>query len=549
MSARRASLVALLLAGAIGGFAVRPHRVADASTYLMMADSLWHDGDLAYEPRDLARADALALEGHPGGLFLVERSDGGFRYGKPPFYALAALPFYALLGIRGFFVMNGMLLAGVVLVGGLLLADRLPWPRALAASACAVAASVTVAYLHWIDPFLLASFLVAAALLAWRDRRPALCGACLAALGSVRAPYLLLTAAPVALYLGGARWQALARFVLGALAAVLVLVAVTAAAGGEILPYVGTRRLVFESVPFAAGPGDRGRGFLVDHGANLGTGSALGVAALLRSNLYFWLGRFGGVIPYAPSFVACLFWTERWTADRLIWLAAALGVGLALQLAMPFSFAGGAHALGNRYFVLLPVSLAMIDSTSLRRGRVIAAAGLVSFVAPVAVAPAYYTVHAGEQIAAAPIRWLPFEWTQAAAMDLPARYPGGVYALTDRQHDWEPEQGGVWTVGDARSEFVLVRRGDTPPVVRLWSHLPRAFVDDGSGRREVALAPDGGAEVTLRPMARFEDRSRDADPRIGVYHLVVESPGGFRPVDLGLGADRRYLGVLVRPVP
>lgn len=92
----------------------------------MMADKLWYDRDLNYQPEDLVRARALHFEDHPAGIFLT-RNGEAYRYAKPVVYPLFALPFYAALGVRGFFVLNGLLLAGIVL-GLSAAADPPGWP-------------------------------------------------------------------------------------------------------------------------------------------------------------------------------------------------------------------------------------------------------------------------------------------------------------------------------------------------------------------------------------------------------------------------------------
>lgn len=550
ISPRRASLVALLLAGLAIGFVVPAHRLADASNYVMMADSLWNDGDLAYEPKDFARARRLAFADLPAGLFLVEHPGGGLTYGKPPSYALAALPFYAVFGVRGFFVLNGLLLAAVVTIGASLLAERLRWRHALPAAAVVIAASVTPAYLYWIDPFLFTSFLVAAALLAWQSGQPVLCGALLAALGSVRAPYLLLGAAPVLLAVVGRQPRRLADLALGALGFAALLAALTSLAGGDLLPYVHARRWAYgQAVPFLHGADDPGQGRPVDHGSHLDPATWPGAADLALSNLYFWAGRFGGILPYFPGFFACLLWTRHWRSGRTIWLVATIGVCIALQVILPHSFQGGGFALGNRYFVFLPVAFLMVDRRTFGRIRAIVSAALLALAVPIAIAPGRHSTHAGSQMLEAPYRWFPFEWTQAAAIRLPVRYPGRVFAITDRQHAWEPARGGFWTAGDSRSELVFVRKGEGPPAVRLSSRLSRAVVYDGTERSEITLAPESEVAIELRhPMARYVDTSHPDVPRVTVYRLVVEAPGGFRPSDRGDSEDDHHLGVFVRPV-
>ena len=96
----RRLVVAVLAAGVIVGLATPPRRLADASTYVLMADSLWSDGDLAYTPADFARAERMHFDDLPAGLFLIE-SGSSYRYAKPLLYPLLATPWFGALRAAG----------------------------------------------------------------------------------------------------------------------------------------------------------------------------------------------------------------------------------------------------------------------------------------------------------------------------------------------------------------------------------------------------------------------------------------------------------------
>jgi len=101
-------LSALLLGLAAGLYKVHfpPGPIADEAAYVMMAQSLWHDHDLAYDERDLARAYRIWDQG-PNGLIL-STADGGrtMHFAKPFVYSLAALPFYLVFKAEGFVLFN-----------------------------------------------------------------------------------------------------------------------------------------------------------------------------------------------------------------------------------------------------------------------------------------------------------------------------------------------------------------------------------------------------------------------------------------------------------
>ena len=88
---------------------------------------------------------------------------------------------------------------------------------------------------------------------------------------------------------------------------------------------------------------------------------------------YFWLGRFGGALPYFPGVVAAaLLFLLVGPRERHGWLAlATLGVSwLGYILLIPDNWYGGGGAIGNRYFVnLVPLGTAAAAAGQGRLGR------------------------------------------------------------------------------------------------------------------------------------------------------------------------------------
>jgi hypothetical protein len=538
----RAALI-LLLAGCAVGLLTPPRRLADASTYVLMADSLWVDADLTYAPDDLARARALNFDDFPAGLYLTKQASA-YTYGKPVLYALAATPFYALFGVRGFLVLNGVLLAALVLLGASIVAQRLDWPKAVATAAVVIGFSVTPAYLHWIDPFLLFSVLAAGAVATYRRGWPAWSGALVAALASARAPYLALAVAPVALYALGRHWRALLHCAVAALAVGALLLAITRLASGQWSPYTGERFYYGFELPYDGGLEQ----------VHVGAPAAMDPAALrwpgmdelARGNLYFFFGRFAGAFVYFPTLLVCALWARRWDREKILWLAAVLLTCELIQVAMPHNTMGGGHTFGNRLFVLLPVALICIDFLAWRPWRVALSAVLLLFAVPLLQAPLYYSLCPGCQMAQLPYRYLPFEWTQARHVMYPAQYPG-MAALTTNQYGWEDD--GVWTRGGATAEFVFVRYVGDAPRVRLSSRLPSAQVSDGGAPLELSWRPDEDIEITLtHPLAELV-AVPGAATTMQVYSLTVTTTAGTL---LPAGEDRRggrLVGVFVQPQP
>jgi hypothetical protein len=542
---RRATVVALLFMGLAVGLLTPPRHLADATIYLLMTDSLWMDGDLAYTPHDLTRAQALAFADHPKGVFLIKHA-AGYGYAKPPLYSVLAVPFYALFGVRGFLALNGVLLAALVLLGADVLAHRLPWRLALPASALVFACSVTPAYLLWIDPFLLCSVLIAGAVAAVRRDALAISAILLAAAASCRPPYIALALAPALLCAFERRWRPLARFAAAGIATTAVLLGVNWVAHGQSSPYGGERYYFLTLLPFQVPgvepPGGRAH-------ITAGGGSLPSIAALVRTSLDFLVGRFAGVLVYFPGLLACALWARRWDGEKLVWLAGLAAACATLIVAFPHNTMGGQQALGNRFFVLLPVALVFVDFLAWSVWRGLATAALALLAVPVMQAPVYLSLNAGRQMLDVPYRYLPVEWLQAGRIRFPIEYPGGMAALTDQQYEWDGE--GVWTRGGAAAEFVFVVIGDdlAPPRVRLWSKEQDVRITDGGRLRDLAWQTGRDVEVVLQhPVAQYRDESY-AGARVSAYTLGISTRTGTYGYDIGGGNDSRYLGVFVRPVP
>lgn len=147
---------------------------SDEATYVAMALSAAHDGDLTYERRDLERFWALYHLG-PEGIFLkrgqtlrvrgsdsfpfvrvVRRPDpraDRLYYGKAIVYPLVAAPFVLAFGLNGIVLLHVLLLAAVCVCGYAFLAARSSSPgAALFTTAFVGAASVADIIVRTSDP-------------------------------------------------------------------------------------------------------------------------------------------------------------------------------------------------------------------------------------------------------------------------------------------------------------------------------------------------------------------------------------------------------------
>ncbi len=329
----------------------------DSGVYAAAADSLLRDGDLDLlnqcYPGRATLADALPeLEGPHSAEFGLSKH-GTLTIKQSPVLALAALPFYAVLGPAGFLAFNlvvlTLLLTGVAeLAGG-------PGGRAAALLLLVTTPLIRFAFNYSPDLFLTA--LLVGALLAARAGRPLGCGLLLglAVGGKV---YVIALALPVALVaVAAARpwWRAAALGVLGGVVG--------------LAPGAAFNAWQFGS-PWATG---YERELAVDHGT---VGIARHTDRFTQppldglSNLLFDADL--GLIPTAPLWLLALP-GAAWLVlgERRGWAAAAAGV-LVMNFAL-FATYDGWHsgtAIGNRYlFPALACGFGLIGAVANSAGR------------------------------------------------------------------------------------------------------------------------------------------------------------------------------------
>jgi len=148
-------------------------RYGDASDYVMMTLSLADDGDLVYSESDLRRIEneRPPETDFPAGMFLVRGVDGRLFVGGHSFYySLFAVPFYMLFGIRGFYVLNGLLLSGVLWMVASHFSISMG-KKAWLLAFVALCFSASFDYVIWQTPATWLFFLIAGFLFFyWRDR-------------------------------------------------------------------------------------------------------------------------------------------------------------------------------------------------------------------------------------------------------------------------------------------------------------------------------------------------------------------------------------------
>ena len=557
----------------------------DGATYHAMARSLAEDGDLRYEARDVFRIRREFPSG-PQGIFL-KRASGGLRwdgagglpwirrvtaddpriyFAKPFTYAVAAAPLVKLFGTRGLLLTNALALAATLFLGyAVMRRSAAPLP-ALAVTLALFLASVAPVYLVWPTPEIFNMALTAAGLAAWRLERPFL-SAVILGIATYSKPYNLWLAIPLGLepLVGGAalpwarRLAESARRGVVLAATTLLMFAANAAVTGEANYQGGAERKTFYGTfPFEwdearqrettfgnsgiwmstnqLGPRVEGRDEVAaSQGAEPPRSGREIRDSFLWNLVYFWIGRFGGALPYFPPMVLALaLFLAVGPRTRAGALAlAALVVSYLFYISMiPDNWYGG-PTVGNRYFLnLLPLGLFLVPPG---REWVVAVVGaLVSAVMllPILRAPLYHSFNPGVHAAHGPFRLFPAELTMLndlAAFTPEAWRKKRPYGDTegDPHLNWPADpkayylyfpddvtygkdvQGGVegfWLRDGAHGEVFLRA---LEPVRRMTIRLRCAYDWDqvriGVGKREATLTVTGGTtgEASFAPGRGF----------------------------------------------
>ena len=552
----------------------------DEATYVSMALSIAHDGDLEYDRGDLSRFYRHYGSG-PEGIFLKRRvgSDGRERlyYGKAWLHAVVAAPFVFLFGLNGLLLLNVLLLAVAAAAGYAFLGARSPPGVALAFTVAFMGASIAPLYVVWLTPEVLNFFLVFVACYLWLRKEVApgdgtalrwmtglradVAAAALLGFATFSKPPILALAAPIVALCWWRR-----RFVHGTLAGAAVVLtaggafAINAAITGE-LNYQGGERRTFYG-------GATGYPFLhhgrFDDGIPVSTNEVAlhepmdtrdSAMVLARNAGYFLVGRHFGFVPFFfPGVVALLCTLRRWReieAWQALLLVAVVGAAVILLVLLPYTWSGGGGPLGNRYFLsFYPAFFFLVPP--MRSLLPVAAAWLggIVFTAHILVNPfaSSRQTYAYSQWGA--LRLLPVELTMVS--DLPVNLavpsrrvhhghdPGMSLYLLDGNAT-RPEPAAFWVAGGSTADIIV--RTDVPLEtieLRLRSRVDNvvtASIGGSAGRAE--LLADVPAVILLAPRGVYARQAWS-------YKLTIRTRSGFVPTLLSSeSADARYLGVQV----
>jgi hypothetical protein len=551
---------------------------SDGATYHAMAGSLAFDGDLEFTASDLARVKA-AYPGGPQGVFLkrVRDASGVSRlvYAKAIAYPMCAAPLVRLAGVGGLLLLNALALLLALWLGYGELSRRDGPLSAAAGALAALALGVAPVYLLWETPELFHLGLATAGLVAYRRERPLLAAVVLGLAAYSKPPQLAL-ALPLLLaplLSGPDAWGT--RLVVSARRAAVVAAVVAAGFGagwlltGELNYQGGERKTFYDRYPFEPGVSFDSAGvwMTTEHLGPLVAGRDAHeqperVAPprtpdeLRRSFLlnlgYFWVGRFGGALPYFPGLgAAVLLFLLVGPRDRDGWLALAALVAawLGTLLLIPDNWYGGSGTLGNRYLLgFVPLGLLLLP-----RGRGLVAAACAALVTAVLLprvllSPIHHSLRPGEHATQAAFRALPAELTMLSDLSVftdvwrkRRPYPGYfLWFLDDSTFGQETsfDAEGFWVKGGARAEVVLQA---VRPAAELRLRVTAGPAGDivtariGRARQRLVLAPLKSGDLVFeapRPVLGYYGTS--------LYLLKLGSRLGGETEQ-----DRRKLGSFV----
>jgi len=575
---------------------------SDGATYHAMAGSLAFDLDLRYEARDLERIRSV-YPGGPQGLFLKRAAggltwDGGPRrvrpeegrlyYAKALVYPALAAPLVRVVGPdHGLLLTNALALSAALWIGFLEIRSRSRAGAALAGAAVLVLGTIAPLYVLWLTPELLNLALVAGGLFAWRREKP-MVSAVLLGLAAYSKPTNLLLAIPLGLeplltrgLVAGLRESA--RRGLAMAAVVLAGFGLTAVLTGEANYQGGERKTFYDRYPLGA-PGvtfdTAGIWMTTDHLGPLVAGrdevertdrvAPPRPAEELRQSYlwnlgYFWVGRFGGALPYFPGVVlAAVVFLVGGPRPREGWLAmlALLASYLSYLWLIPDNWYGGGGTVGNRYFVnLVPLAFLLLPP---RREWWVAGGGALVFaalLAPILARPVHHSLRPGEHATWPTFRALPIELTMLGDLSVftdvwrkrrPYHRPGAAARAPGEPapyYLWFPDDGthgqetsfdeeGFWVRGGREAEVVV--QALAPPA-RLRLKVTAGPAGDiltvrlGRARERLVLRPLETREAVLpagRGLGYYGTR---------LFALRLASRYGAPS-----GKDRRSLGSFVR---
>jgi len=533
---------------------------SDESSYFSLTQSIAYDFDIEYTREDLVRIKKLFQTG-PEAVYLKKSKDGKLTFAKFFSYPLIAAPFFRIFGVRGFLILNSLMIFFSLLMGYLFLKKYHDNLKSLLFSIIFILATVIPVYIWWMTADLFNFFMVFCGLFfffyPFKNRRLIYLSPLFFSLGIFSKPTIIFPAAILFLLLLYRReWKRFAIYTLIAATVCSALLFFYYSQTGEFNPMGGERRSFHAKFPYEKPEYTFENGFKMSID-NYKKRFFLTPEVAILNLFYYFFGRFTGMLIYFFPGVFILFFyffQKREKEDHFIFAAIITGILVYILFLDPVNYFGGSGSVGNRYFMTVYPLLFFLGfkNRKIRFLHVPAIAALI-FLSGIYMDMNYHSAYSRYAGMSFPSNLFPPEKTQYDKLptnenprafgrvihDGKNRY--WVYFLNDNYHPIN--MNSFWTYGDKQLELFLA----TEKKVKNF----RFMVLNGAVNNSASIKiEDIEKKIFLRP----EETSLKIVKNIRglrmsgryVYYLKIKSDKSYTPyLDSRNDPDRRTLGVKI----
>lgn len=536
---------------------------SDEAGYFAITQSLVHDGDLKYTRGDLTRIKKDFPTG-PVGVFLKKGTDGELYYAKSFAYPLAAAPFFAVFGVRGLLLFNGLMIFFALLMGYLLLRQYHPPGAGFTSALVFILASVTPVYIWWLTADLFNFFVMFAGLFfffyTFKHSRLFYISALFFALAGFSKPWNLAAIGIIYLVLlFQGRWKRFLLLTLTSMALFALPVFFLYTQTGDLsykLYMGGERRSFTTCFPYDSPD------CTFESGARMSFDNYwerfhTSPKIMGLNFFYFFFGRFTGVFIYffpAVFLLILFFFRPKIPGDYFV-LGAIVTAILVFTLLAPDNYFGGSGAVGNRYFFnIYPLFFFLgFRQRSFKFSLIPVVVALV-LLSGVYIDSLHHSTTPRTAGLSFPINRFPPEKTQYLSLptnENPRAFGklGGsgavryqIYLLNDNYHPVEPN-GAIWTNGAEPVEFFMAVPGEVETFsVTLESKTKGNRVSLWVEDQHRRLILDPGREYVVR----FKHIEGLTMKNKTIYHIKIKCSRSFNgAMATPAPPDRRDLGVKI----
>ena len=540
-----------------------PYLFADEAIYHAMTLSLAYDRDLKYESKDLYRFYKEYPLG-PRGIILKQTEESkDIIYAKFPIFSLIAAPFYRVFKTNGYLILNSLAWLSTIY---LLYAWWGKTRNALILSIITMVCCSSFNYIFWIHPETIAAFLTTFFLALWRGLslsaklskyRSFLISASLAILCSFKPQMLLLALCPLISWSIHRQWRKISSSTIYFLLCIVVLASLIYGLTDSLSPYSGNRKIFTQNFPFD-GP-DKSFDSSGDSWSTSDTSFVFETNVFIQNLVYFWTGRFTGVIWYFPLAIVSLFLFFKMSKDTYgkILLPVLMSVVLVQIILIPSNYHGGGGALGNRYFVVYyPAFFLLLPS--IPRESIIKIAGIAaSILTGIFIVHPFTTSYQPGIVSYSRLHTnLPVEWTLTGSFPIFSPhyrrvkfddFNGYFYFLN--QNNFPPESCGVWIKGDSTSDCLIETLEEYSFIeLKMKTIFPKNRIILTTQGDSVELRIENTEPKTARIQLGNPYEQTDLyGRRRYIYTLRINTERGMIPVLELDHSDDRFLGVYIQP--